>query len=37
MEDGDLSLKELVKQAVTECNDIELLDLVYKLLISDKQ
>ena len=35
--DDDLALKELIKKALTECNDISLLDLVYKLLIYDKQ
>jgi len=33
MEDDDFSpLKEMIKKALEECNDSELLDLIYKLI-----
>lgn len=36
MEDDELALKALIKLALKECNDIELLDLIYKLLASNQ-
>ena len=35
MEDGD-ALKTLIEKAVEECDDPDLLDLVYKLLTSNQ-
>lgn len=38
MEDSELiSLREMIAQAVTECFDTDILDLIYKLLINDKR
>lgn len=36
-EPDDLSFKALIEQALTECHDIELLDLIYKLLMFNNQ
>ena len=36
MEDDELSLKELIEKALAECHDADLLDLIYKLLASNK-
>ena len=33
-DDGTANIKSLVVEAVNECNDDELLDLIYKLLIT---
>lgn len=30
---GTLPLKEMIQQALEKCNDITLLDLIYKLII----
>lgn len=35
MEDDGPDIKSLIKSALSECNDLELLDLIYKLLISN--
>lgn len=35
MENDESAIKTLIEAALNECNDPELLDLVYKLLISD--
>ena len=32
-----LALRQLIKEALEECTDTDLLDLVYKLLITDSQ
>ena len=38
MEDDGPDIKTLIESALSECNDMELLDLIYKLLItSNKQ
>lgn len=37
MEDDGLSLKSLIKEALNECEDVELLDLIYKLLLTSNQ
>ena len=37
MEDDDAAIKTLIESALSECNDVELLDLIYKLLISSNQ
>ena len=37
MEDDEGAIKSLVIEAVKECDDVELLDLIYKLLITSKQ
>ena len=37
MEDDEGAIKSLVVDAVNECNDMELLDLIYKLLISSEK
>ena len=36
MEEADpFALRQLIKNALDECNDPDLLDLVYKLLVAD--
>ena len=35
MEDDEGAIKTLVIEAVKECDDVELLDLIYKLLASN--
>ena len=35
MEDDEGAIKTLVIEAVKECDDVELLDLIYKLLVSN--
>ena len=37
MEDDEGAIKSLVIEAVKECDDVELLDLIYKLLASNQQ
>lgn len=37
MEDDGPDIKSLIGEALNECNDMELLDLIYKLLITSKQ
>lgn len=38
MEDSELIyLRAMISQAVTECFDTDILDLIYKLLINDKR
>ena len=37
MEDDEITIKSLVEEALKECNDADLLDLIYKLLITSKQ
>lgn len=38
MEDSELIyLRAMIAQAVTECFDTDILDLIYKLLINDKR
>lgn len=37
MEDDGTTLKALIESALNECHDMELLDLIYKLLIKSKQ
>lgn len=36
MDDSDHPLKQMITQAVNDCNDAELLDLIYKLLTYDE-
>ena len=36
MEDNETALKALIALALKECNDMELLDLIYKLLTSNQ-
>ena len=37
MEDEEITLKSLIAEALKKCEDVELLDLIYKLLISSKE
>ena len=37
MEDDGIPIKKLIEEAINECNDAELLDLIYKLLASNQQ
>ena len=37
MEDDEGAIKSLVIEAINECEDMELLDLIYKLLASNQQ
>lgn len=37
MEDDGIPIKKLIEEALNECDDIELLDLIYKLLASNQQ
>jgi hypothetical protein len=37
MEDDEKILKKIIAKEVNECEDAELLDLIYKLLIKSKQ
>lgn len=37
MENNSPDIKSLISEALNECNDMELLDLIYKLLITSKQ
>lgn len=37
MEDDGHDLKSLIVEALNECEDMELLDLIYKLLITSNQ
>ena len=37
MEDDNAAIKALIESALNECNDMELLDLIYKLLITSIQ
>ena len=34
MEDDESAIKSLIVEAMEECNDMELLDLIYQLLIT---
>ena len=36
-DDGPDIIKSLIESALKECNDADLLDLIYKLLITSKQ
>ena len=36
MEDDEISIKDLIKEALEDCKDIELLDIIYKLLVSNQ-
>ena len=36
MEDDEGAIKSIVVEAINECDDMELLDLIYKLLITNK-
>ena len=36
MEDADpFAMKQLIKNALDECNDLDLLDLIFKLLVTN--
>ena len=37
MEDDETAMKILIESALSECNDMELLDLIYKLLIASNE
>lgn len=37
MEDDGPDIRTLIESALNECNDMELLDLIYKLLITSNQ
>jgi hypothetical protein len=37
MEDDENAIKALIGEALNECSDLELLDLIYKLLITSNQ
>ena len=37
MEDDEGAIKSLIIEATKECNDMELLDLIYKLLIASNE
>lgn len=37
MEDDGIPIKKLIEEALNECDDIELLDLIYKLLASKQE
>jgi hypothetical protein len=36
MEDDGIPIKKLIEEALNECQDLDLLDLVYKLLTSNQ-
>ena len=36
MEDDGPDIRMLIESALKECNDMELLDLIYKLLVSNQ-
>ena len=36
MEDDGTDIKSLIAEAINECEDMELLDLIYKLLITNQ-
>ena len=36
MEDDGPDIRSLITSALSECNDVELLDLIYKLLLTSK-
>jgi hypothetical protein len=37
MEDDGPDIRTLIVESLNECNDMELLDLIYKLLITSNQ
>lgn len=37
MEDDEGAIKSLIVEALKECEDVELLDLIYKLLITSNK
>ena len=37
MEGPEGAIKDLIEKAIDECHDLELLDLVYKLLMIEKE